>query len=262
MKIFFVGDVVGKSGRRVVADFLPAFRREREVDFVVVNAENAAGGKGLTLAVARDLYAAGADVLTGGNHTWRNREILDFIDDDERVLRPANYPPGPEVPGRGWGLYDASSGAGRVGVVNLIGRVYMDPMDCPFQAARRIVEDLRSETAVILVDFHAEATSEKITMGWYLDGIVSAVIGTHTHVQTADETILPGGTAYQTDAGMTGAHDGVLGVRRDLVIKAMTTQMPVRHELAGGDLRLCGTLLDVDEETGRARSIERVCHRA
>ena len=250
-----------KSGRKLFVDFVPGFRREREIDFVVVNAENAAGGKGLTPSVAQELFAAGADCLTGGNHTWRNRDIFQIIDKDERVLRPANYPPVEEVRGRGWGVYTSETNGVSVGVVNLLGRVFMGPMECPFRLGRAIVDEIRSETRVILVDFHAEATSEKISLGWHLDGWVSAVIGTHTHVQTADETILPEGTAYQTDAGMTGPHDGVLGVRRDLVLKTMITQMPVRHELARGDLRLCGTLMDVDERTGLARGVERVCHR-
>lgn len=262
MRILFVGDVVGKRGRRLLGDFLPGFRRDRGIDFIVVNGENAAGGKGLTPAVARELFDLGVDVLTGGNHTWRNRDIFEIVDDDPRVLRPANYPPVQCVPGRGWGIYATETGDARVGVVNLLGRVFMDPMECPFRVGRDAVEDIRKETPLVLVDIHAEATSEKIALGWHLDGLATAVIGTHTHVQTADETILPGGTAYQTDAGMTGPHDGVLGVRRDLVLGKMISQMPVRHELARGDLRLCATLVEADAESGKALGIERICHRA
>ncbi len=258
MRIFFIGDVMGRPGRRLVSEFLPKFRFERQVDFVVVNAENSAGGKGLTASAAKELYKAGADVLTGGNHTWRNKEILDFIGDDPRVLRPENYPAPDKVPGSGHGIFEVPGLDRRIGVVNLLGRVHMDPMECPFRVGRETVESLRLETPLVLVDFHAEITSEKIALGWHLDGLATAVLGTHTHVQTADETILPDGTAYQTDVGMTGPHDGVLGVRRDIILRGMTTRLPVRHALAKGDLRLCGTLVEADPETGRALSIERI----
>jgi metallophosphoesterase (TIGR00282 family) len=261
MRIFFIADVVGRPGRRLIGQFLPTFVQEREIDFVIANGENAAGGRGLTPGIAKELFKTGIDVLTSGNHIWRNRDILKIIDEDERILRPANYPADAPIPGRGFGVFDVPAIAGRIGVVNLLGRVFLEAVDCPFRVGREAVETLLRETPVVFVDIHAEATSEKIALGWHLDGLATAVIGTHTHVPTADEMITPNGTAFQTDAGMTGAFDGVLGVRKDIILHRMTTNLPVRHELAEGDLRLCGTLIDADEETGRATRIERVCLR-
>ncbi|HBF33931.1 TPA: TIGR00282 family metallophosphoesterase [Candidatus Sumerlaeota bacterium] len=261
MLIFFIGDIVGRPGRQLVQNLLPGFRKSRQIDFVVANGENSASGKGLTPSIAEDLYTAGVDVITSGNHVWKNREIFHIIDKDPRVLRPANYPEDDSVPGQGSGLYPVAGAGCFVGVVNLIGRVNLGPMDCPFRVGRALVNDLLHETKVILVDFHAEATSEKIAMGYYLDGLASTVLGTHTHVQTADERILPNGTATLTDVGMTGPHDGVLGIRKDIILHNMITHMPVRHELAEGDMRLCGALVEVDTVTGRASAIERVCLR-
>lgn len=259
LRILFVGDIVGRPGRNLVSQMLPEFRQRREVDFVVANGENAAGGNGLTPPIAQDLFKAGVDVLTGGNHTWKNKDILKIIDQEPRVLRPANYPPLPEIPGRGHGLFTVPGFDCSVGVVNVMGRVFMSPMDCPFRTAQSLVEELRHETPLILVDFHAEATSEKQALAWHLDGWATAVIGTHTHIPTADEKITELGTAMQTDAGMTGAYDSVLGVRKDQILHTMITHMPVRHELAKEDPRLCGLLVDADSQTGKALAVERIC---
>ncbi len=248
---------MGRPGRTIVKKFLPDLRKDLELDFVIANGENAAGGKGITQPVATELFECGIDVLTGGNHTWSNREALKFIDEEERLLRPANYPENAGVPGRGSGVFRTNSGL-KIGIINLQGRVFMTPIDCPFQRVRREVEHIRRETNIIIVDFHAEATSEKVAMGWFLDGDVSAVIGTHTHVQTADEQILPGGTAYITDAGMTGGHSGVIGVKKDIVLEGMLSRLPVRHKLATGELRLHSVIIEIDAMTGRAISIERI----
>ncbi|MDD5757430.1 MAG: TIGR00282 family metallophosphoesterase, partial [bacterium] len=203
MKVLFIADIMGQAGREAVARILPELKSKEQVDLVIANGENAAHGMGLTPNIARDLFHLGIDVLTMGNHTWDKKEILDIID-DEPIVRPANYAPG--VPGRGAILATTTNGV-KVGILNLIGRVFMPPNDCPFRSADKVIEELKKETPVIIVDIHAEATSEKVAMGWYLDGKVSAVIGTHTHVQTADDRILPEGTAYLTDVGMTGPFD-------------------------------------------------------
>jgi metallophosphoesterase (TIGR00282 family) len=261
ISIFFIGDIVGRPGRDLVKGFLPGFRRERGVDFVVANGENAAHGKGLTVAVVEELFSAGVDVITGGNHTWKNRDIFNIIDDEPRILRPANYPDYPEVPGRGHGIFHIPNTDHSIGVVNLMGRVFMNPMDDPFKVGRRLVDEIRKRTKIILVDMHAEATSEKAALAWSLDGLASVVVGTHTHVPTADENITPAGTATQSDAGMTGPYDGILGVSKEQIMLTMRTQMPVRHELAKGDLRLCGLYTRVEPTTGRATLVERICHR-
>jgi 2',3'-cyclic-nucleotide 2'-phosphodiesterase len=254
MRILFVGDVVGKPGREAVRRLLPELRREHGVDFAVVNIENAAGGFGFTPEIVREALEAGADCLTTGNHVWKKREAYGIIDSEPRVLRPANYPDG--APGRGYGLYVV--GGRQIGVANLMGRVFMEPLCCPFRTFDQMWERIRDEVNVLLVDFHAETTSEKQAFGWYVDGRASAVIGTHTHVQTADERILPEGTAYLTDVGMTGPIDGVLGVDRGLVIEKFLTQMPVRFELARGPSMLMAALLELDDRTGRARQITRL----
>jgi 2',3'-cyclic-nucleotide 2'-phosphodiesterase len=252
MNLLFIGDIVGRPGRDLVRVGLAPLVARHAVDFVIVNGENAAGGNGITREIGDSLLAQGADVITSGNHIWDKREVLDYIKVEARLLRPANYP---DAPGRG--SYVARTAAGRsVGVLNLMGRVHMANIDDPFSLARREVQAMRERTPVIFVDFHAEATSEKIAMGWYLDGLVTAVVGTHTHVQTADARVLPGGTAYLTDVGMTGPHDGVIGVERDPVIQRFLTGMPVRFETASGDLRLHAVVVDADEATGRARRIE------
>ncbi len=257
MNILFIGDVVGRPGRRIVAQTLPALRREFEVDLAIANGENSAGGFGITRETFDELVEAGVDVVTGGNHTWQAREIYTLLDSDPRLLRPANYPPG--TPGRGAGVFRASGRASAaVGVLNLEGRIFMQPLDSPFQVAREEAARLRRETPVIVVDMHAEATSEKIALGWYLDGRVSAVVGTHTHVQTADERILPEGTAFITDAGMTGPRDSIIGMGREEVLQRFLTLLPARFDVASGPVQLNAVVLDVDEGTGRARRIQRI----
>lgn len=253
MRILFVGDVHGRPGRRAVTRRVPALRRELGVDFVVANAENSAGGVGLTPQTASELFEAGVDVLTGGNHTWAKREAYALLESDPRLVRPANYPPG--VPGQGSTV--VRRGGLSLAVLNLQGRVFMDPLDDPFRVARAEADRLRQRTPFVLVDFHAEATSEKVAMGYYLDGRVTAVVGTHTHVQTADERVLPGGTAYITDVGMTGPRDGVIGVDRQAILQRFLTQLPVRFEVASGPVQLSAVLVEADAE-GRATSIRRI----
>lgn len=255
MKILFIGDIVGKPGRQAVAELLPKLRSEFQLDFVVANAENAAGGSGITPPVADELFGYGIDVLTSGDHIWKKREILEIIDKTRRILRPANYPE--STPGVGSCTLESRSGV-LVGVINLVGRVFMQALECPFQTANREIEKLRKETRVILVDIHAEATSEKIALGYFLDGQVSAVIGTHTHIQTADEKILPRGSAYITDLGMTGPYNSVIGRRIDQILQRFLTAMPTRFEIATEDIQLHGVVLDIDPKTGRANSIKRI----
>ncbi|MDI6773044.1 MAG: TIGR00282 family metallophosphoesterase [bacterium] len=254
MRILFVGDVTGKPGRRLIAEHLPALRRSRDLDVVIANGENAAGGRGLTAGVSKELFAAGVDVITAGNHVWNNREAYELLDADPRILRPANYPPG--VPGRGAAVVTTARGA-RIGVINLQGRVFMQELDDPFRTARDLARKLRAELPTVVVDFHAEATSEKVAMGWYLDGHVSAVIGTHTHVQTADERVLPEGTAYITDVGMTGPRDGIIGMAREAVLERFLMQLPVRFEVATGPVMLNAVLVTASDD-GRATAIERI----
>ncbi|MEZ4600020.1 MAG: TIGR00282 family metallophosphoesterase [Syntrophotaleaceae bacterium] len=255
MRILFIGDIVGRAGRQALSSRLHRLVDEHLVDMVVANGENAAAGFGLTANIVGDLLDMGVDVITSGNHIWDKREIYDHLDRQERLLRPANYPPG--LPGRGCGVFTTSAGL-QVGVINLEGRVFMNNLDCPFRTAASLIEKLRQRTPIILVDFHAEATSEKVALGYFLDGRVSAVVGTHTHIQTADERILPGGTAYITDAGMTGSRDGVIGIRKELAIEKFLTQQPVRFEVTKNDPWLCGVLIEVDDENGLALKIERI----
>ncbi|MCL6614351.1 MAG: TIGR00282 family metallophosphoesterase [Firmicutes bacterium] len=252
MRLLFLGDVVGRPGRRALATLLPSWREEEQYDFVLANAENAAGGFGLTPSVAGELFRAGVDVLTLGNHAFANREVTPLLENEPRVLRPANYPAG--VPGRGGGIFPF--GEARVAVLNLLGRVFLDPLDDPFAVAEREVERLKATTPFVVVDFHAEATSEKVAMGWFLDGKASAVIGTHTHVQTADERILPRGTAYITDVGMCGPRDGILGVEREAVIRRFRTQMPARFSVAAGPVVVAAVGLHLASD-GRALEIKR-----
>ncbi len=255
MKLFFIGDVVGKPGRRALRELLPRVIHRYDIDLVVANVENAAGGFGVTRTVVEEIYSSRVDVLTTGNHVWDKKEVMEFIEEYETFLRPANYPDG--TPGRGSVVLSARNGC-RAAVINLMGRVFMRPVDCPFRVAEGEIRALRGKTKVIVVDMHAEATSEKQAMGWFLDGEVSAVIGTHTHVQTADEKILPKGTAYITDVGMTGPFDSVIGVEKEMVIDRFLTYRPNRFDVARGDVRLQGVVVDIDPETGRARAIERL----
>jgi metallophosphoesterase (TIGR00282 family) len=255
MKVLLVGDVIGEPGRKALARHLPEVRERHGVDYLVVNVENLAGGFGVTPATCAEILALGAHVLTSGNHIWDKKEVFEVLPDEPRLLRPHNYPPG--CPGSGLHLGEGPGGV-RVAVLNLQGRVFMPPIDCPFRVADAALESLRGRADVILVDFHGEATSEKVAMGWHLDGRVAAVVGTHTHVQTADERILPGGTAYLTDLGMTGPYDSVIGVETGVVLGRFLTAMPARFETAKGNPHLCGAVVDVDPGSGRARAITRV----
>jgi metallophosphoesterase (TIGR00282 family) len=254
MKILFIGDIVGSPGRQAVKDLLPGLSKEHNLDFVVANAENAAGGSGITPRVAQELFSAGVDVLTSGDHIWKKRDVFEIIDQEEKILRPLNFPG--QAPGRGAGVFKKKGKT--IGVINIQGRVFMEALECPFRSARQAREELAKETKVLLLDIHAEATSEKIAMGWYLDGLVSAVVGTHTHIQTADERILPGGTAYITDTGMTGPYDSVIGRQTQDVLQRFLTCVPTRFEVATENVQLHGVLLDIDEDTGRARNITRI----
>ena len=258
MRIAFFGDVVGRPGRRGVAIALRQLRRSEPIDFVVANGENAAGGKGIDPGSAEELQDAGVDVITTGNHVWQQREIVPYLAENGRVLRPLNFAPG--TPGAGWAIRDARDGT-PVAVVNLIGRVFMGPADCPFRAVDAVLPEIRRATPVILVDMHAEATSEKVAMGRHLDGRVSAVVGSHTHVQTADEAVLRGGTAVLCDAGMCGPEDSILGVRTDRVLERFLTQMPVRFDVASGPVVVHGALVDVEPTTGKATGIRRIRER-
>lgn len=255
MKILFIGDIVGRPGRQLVRDALPRLVDQHMIDLVVANGENAAAGFGLTPDVVAELFDFGIDVLTTGNHVWDKRDGLVSLEQEPAVLRPANYPP--DTPGRGVGVFRTPAGL-PVAVINLEGRVFMGGLDCPFRKADTILAELGPGQRIILVDFHAEATSEKGALGAYLDGRVSAVVGTHTHVQTADERVLPGGTAFISDAGMTGSRDSVIGIRKELSIQRFLTQMPVRYEIAKNDPVLCGVVISIDESTGKANGIERV----
>jgi 2',3'-cyclic-nucleotide 2'-phosphodiesterase len=257
MKLLFIGDIFGKPGRKVLSRLLPDLRSEVGADLVVANGENVAGGVGITVDTAEECFGAGVDVITGGNHIWDKEEGVALVDRDERILRPVNYPPG--TPGRGYGFFQV--GVDRVVVISVLGRIFMQPFDDPFRALDAVLEKTSQVTRTVLVDVHAEATSEKCALAWYLDGRVSAVIGTHTHVQTADERIFPHGTAFLTDVGMTGPHDSIIGVRKELALRRMRVQMPVRFQPADGDLRLHGVLIEIDQETGRARGIERIQRR-
>jgi len=254
MKILMVGDVFGEPGRAAVKKLLPKLRQQHAIDLCVVNVENAASGFGVTPQIAREILDQGADVMTSGNHIWDRKEIVEFIAKENLLLRPANFPAGTP----GVGHVTVKAGPHRVAVVNLMGRVFMTAIDCPFRKADEILGEVTKETRVVLVDMHAEATSESVAMGWYLDGRVSAVVGTHRHVQTADERVLPGGTAYITDLGMTGPIDSVIGVDKDLILQRFLTQMPVRFEPAKGPAALHGVVITIDPETGRASDIVRI----
>ena len=255
MNVLMVGDIFGEPGRAALAKLLPRLRQQHAIDVAVVNIENAAGGFGVTPQIARTvLEAGGVDVLTSGNHIWDKKEIIPYIGKENLLLRPANFPPG--TPGSGY--ITVKAGPHRVAVLNLMGRIFMNPIDCPFRKADEVVAELRRETPVVLVYMHSEATSEVMALGWYLDGRVSAVVGTHRHVQTADERILPKGTAYITDVGMTGPVDSVIGVDKDIIIQRFLTQMPIRFEPAKGPAALRGVVIAVDPDTGRATSIQRL----
>ena len=254
MRVLFIGDIVGKPGRSILHEKLIEFKKAEKIDFIIANAENLAGGFGITKKTYRSIIEAGVDFCTSGNHIWDRKEIIEFIDDVGDIIRPANYHA--EAPGKGYRIITASSGE-KIGILNLSGRIFMEPLDNPFLLADAIIPLIKEETNAIIVDFHAEATSEKIAFGRYLEGRVSAVIGTHTHVQTADECILPGGTAYITDVGMTGAHDSIIGVEKESVIVRFTKMMPSRLTPAKKDVRMSYVIIDLDTETGISKSITR-----
>ncbi len=254
MRVLIFGDVVARPGRIAVLERVEDLREQHQIDLVVMNAENVAGGFSITPSLADELFRSGIDVMTSGNHIFDKREVIPYIEKQPRLLRPANYPPG--TPGKGLWLGEVKGV--KVAVLNLIGRVFMGPADDPFRVADELVKSIPADVRVRLVDLHAEATSEKAAMGWFLDGRVSAVTGSHTHVQTADERILPGGTAYLTDTGMTGSYSGVIGMNREDVIARFTTVTNRRAENATGDTRICAAVIDIDEESGRAREITRL----
>jgi hypothetical protein len=255
IRVLLIGDIVGKPGRTIVKDKLPAYIEANKIDFVIANGENAAQGSGLTDNLFREIVRCGVDCVTCGDHVWKRKEILPVLERDRRALRPLNYPP--EAVGRGFGVYESRAGV-RIGVVTLVGRIFMGPADCPFHAVDRALESLRVEAPVRFVEIHAEATSEKLALAWKLDGKVSCVFGSHTHVPTADERVLPQGTAYVTDIGMTGPFDSVIGREKSSVIYRFETSMHAPFDVALGDVRLCGAKVTVDSVTGKARSIERV----
>jgi len=255
MNILVIGDVVGRPGRRAIEDRLPVAKRELGIDLCVVNGENAAGGSGITPEFADRFYKAGADVITTGDHIWKRKEIYPYLEGAHPVLRPANFPS--EARGKGMLINETANGISYA-VVNLIGRVFMPPVDCPFQAVDRVLEEIGNKTHIVVVDMHAEATSEKIAMGWHLDGKASVVFGTHTHIATADERVLPQGTGYITDVGMTGPYASVIGRKVTPVLKKFITQMPAPFDVAKKDVRLCGAVFEVDHVTGRCSKAERV----
>lgn len=256
MRILMVGDIVGKTGRTAAQEWIPILREQFDVDFVVVNGENAAAGIGITPEIAAGMLdREKIDVVTLGNHAWGKREIYGYLDEQPRLLRPANFAPG--VPGRGFGVFDAPGGY-KIGVVSLQGRTFMDPADDPFRTIDDILLTIQQKTRIIVIDFHAEATSEKQAIGWHVDGRASMVVGTHTHVQTADERILPGGTAYISDVGMTGPVDSIIGMRKDVVLPKFLSGLPARFEVADGEYQLNAVLVNVDPETGLAQDIQRI----
>ncbi|MBI3900470.1 MAG: TIGR00282 family metallophosphoesterase [Gammaproteobacteria bacterium] len=255
MNLLFIGDVMGAPGYRALAAHLPSLRQQLTLDLIVANGENIAGGNGITGDTARDLFALGIDVITNGNHAWDKKEALDYIVREPRLLRPHNFPP--TTPGSGW--YVTDTRAGRVGVLNVMGTLFMQPtLACPFHAVDEALARKPDDVKIVLVDIHAETTSEKTAMGWYLDGRVSAVVGTHTHIPTADERVLPRGTAYITDVGMAGCYDSVIGLDIAKALKRLMYKLPERFDLAEGKGRLCGVVIDIDEPTGKSRSIRRL----
>lgn len=253
MNILFIGDVVGRPGRQHLENNLRRIIDDNAVDFTIINGENSAGGVGITKSTYDELISLGADMITLGNHSWAKKEVLQFIEESNKLIRPANYPKG--TPGKGFRI--AEKAGRKIAIVNLCGRVFMDCIDCPFKTVDEILEDIKGKADIIIVDFHAEATSEKLAMGWYLDGRVHAVLGTHTHVQTSDERILPGGTAYITDTGMTGPINSILGVEKDTVIRKFITGMPARFEVASGETTLGAVSIQLDD-SNKVTAINRI----
>jgi len=260
MKIVFIGDVVGSPGRDAVREILPRLKKKEKIDFVIANAENSAGGSGITSRVANDLFNSGCDVLTAGDHIWRRYDVVDVLNNDKRLIRPLNLPEG--VPGAGYNIYKTDTGV-KIAVVSLLGQVFIEAQtSSPFITMKDLLPKLKPEADIIIVDIHAEATSEKVALSWFLDGEVSALLGTHTHVQTADEKIMPKGMAYITDVGMAGPFDSVIGRNKDKIIERFMTGMPARSELGTEDVRMQGVMLEIDENTGKAISIQRLNEKA
>lgn len=255
MKVLFIGDIVGEAGRKALREGIFKLVERLKIDFVIANVENAAGGFGITRPVGEELFSLGIDILTSGNHIWDKKEAVSYIEGEKRLLRPANYPE--DVPGSGSIIVNTSAGE-KVAVLNVTGRVFMSQADCPFKVSKKEILKLKEHTKVIIVDFHAEATSEKSAIGWFLDGEVSAVIGTHTHVQTADETILPDGTAFITDVGMTGPVNSIIGIKKELILRKFLTYMPARFETAKGPSIISAVVVDIDPASGHATNIQRL----
>lgn len=255
MKVLFIGDIVGKIGRQAVKNLLPNLVNRYKIDMVIANGENAAGGFGITEKTAAELFDFGVHIITTGNHVWDKKEAVPYIVKENRILRPINYPP--NTPGTGSIIFTAPSKE-KIAIMNVSGRVFMNTLDCPFRVSKDEVEKLRESTNIIIIDFHAEATSEKVAFGYYMDGIVSAVIGTHTHVQTADEKILPGGTAYITDAGMTGPQTSVIGIEKEQIVERFLSQMPRKYDVAGGEGLFSGVVIEIDEKNGKSTAIQRL----
>jgi metallophosphoesterase (TIGR00282 family) len=254
LKILFIGDIVGRPGRRIVKAYLQDLIQTELLDLVIANGENSAGGFGINREIFQELLAAGVDVITMGNHTWDNKEIYQLLERERRIVRPANYPGG--TPGEGYYIAQTQKGV-PVGVVNILGQVFLEPLACPFQTATEYIADIKKKTNIIIIDFHAEATSEKAALGWYLDGKATAVLGTHTHITTADERVLPKGTGYITDVGMTGPSNSILGIDPDIIIKKFITHLPARFEVASGPVELNGVILEIDD-MGTTKSIRRI----
>ncbi|MBZ4646367.1 MAG: 2,3-cyclic-nucleotide 2-phosphodiesterase [Petroclostridium sp.] len=254
MRVLAIGDIVGNSGRAMIKDFLGKVKKELEVDLCIANGENSAAGNGITRHIAYELFNHGVDVITMGNHVWSKKEIVRLFEENLKIIRPANYPPG--TPGSGHIVVGVKNS--KAAIVNISGRVYLENLDCPFRVIENELKLIKKITNIIIVDFHAEATSEKVAMGWYLDGKVSAVFGTHTHVQTADERILPKGTGYITDIGMTGPYDSILGVQKEIIINRFITHFPEKFEIADGPAQFNGIILEIDEVTGKTTSINRI----
>lgn len=255
MNILIIADIVGRPGRRALKTLLPVVQKENKIDFIIANAENAAGGRGLNRQVMNEILATGVDVLTMGNHVWDNKEIYSFIDDEFRLIRPLNFPP--YCPGQGYHIYNGGTGK-RIAVINAMGRVFLPALDCPFRTVQEVLEEIKEKCDIIIIDIHAEATSEKLALAYYFDGMVTAVVGTHTHIQTADERIMPGGTAYITDLGMTGPIESILGMDKDMVIKKLIYQRPVRLEVASGPTQLQGIILNINDASNKPTSISRI----
>jgi hypothetical protein len=255
LKVLFIGDIVGKPGRIAVHDLLPDLVKQEALDYVIANGENVAGGSGITVNLFKKLLSYGVDFITTGDHVYRRAEVLPLLKENNRIIRPLNFPE--QAEGKGCAIVEVRPGV-KLAVIQLIGRIFMQPVRCPFLTADAALEEIRKETQAIIVDMHAEATSEKIALGWYLDGRASAVLGSHTHVQTADERILPKGTAYITDVGMTGPHDSVIGRIKEAVLNKFITHMPTPFDVATGDVQMCGSIVAIDTDTGRAAEIKRI----